>query len=168
MYIHKITLNTGSRQRLTRDAVDDTTLAVVRPWLVAAVASQQRTPLPVAALSHFSAVALRHESGGLVVTIYGPAGPHIPGQASTASQTPLATMGIAQRSRHGTDLWGMLMATFGRWAHIGIKNPRAPWCAAVALPGLLAYPDSAQWLDDLESCIAWAWITHTPDLLPIR
>ena len=156
-HIHHITINTGHCNRSRRADVDDATLAVLVPWLDAAVAAGTAQPLPVAALSHYSAVALT-DGGGLICTIYAPSGPHLPGRPSHDAGTPLVTLGVAQRSRQGGDLWAQLVANFG--AKTGLKKPAEPWCAVALHAGLSAYEDATQWLGDLERCIAWAWITR--------
>lgn len=159
MYINHITLSTGHCNRSRRADVDDATLAVLVPWLDAAVATGTAQPLPVAALSHYSAVALS-EGGGLICTIYAPGGPHVPGQPAHGEGNPLVTLGVAQRSRQGGDLWAQLVASFG--AKTGLQKPAEPWCAVALHPGLALQRDAAQFIGDLERCIAWAWITRRP------
>lgn len=158
-YIRHITLTTGHCNRSSRAEVDDATLAVLAPWLVKAVASGAPQPLPVDDLSHYSAVAFT-DGGGLVVTIYAPSGPHVPGQSSRPGGTPLVTIGVAQRSRHGGNLWAMMVASFG--AAAGLAKPQEPWCAVALHPAVALHEDAARWLGDLERCIAWAWITRRP------
>ena len=138
----------------------DEALAVVAPWLQSIVRSGQKSPLPVAALSHFGAVAYVQD-GGLVVTVYGPSGPHRLGQPKSAD-IPLVTFGVAQRSRHSEPLWAMLMANFEHPA--GIKQPGTPWCAVVMHLSIMAYADAIGWLADFERCCAWAWITRNAQL----
>ena len=103
-YIEHITLTTGHRNRSSRGAVSDDTLAVVAPWLRRLIETGERLPLPAPALVHYSAKATS-EGGGLMATIYGPIGPHTHGQAHSGATAPLVTLGVAQRSRQGGDLW---------------------------------------------------------------
>lgn len=160
-YIEHITLTTGHTRRSSRAEVTDAALAVVSRWLQRAIETGTAQPLPVPALSHYSAVALL-AAGALVVTIYGPIGPHTHGQPHTGQTTPLITLGVAQRSRHGGDLWGTLVATFG--ATEGARRPTEPWCAVALHPAMGAFSGAPHWLGDLERCIAWAWITRAPQL----
>lgn len=100
--------------------------------------------------------------GGLVVTVYGPLGPHTPGKPHGGATTPLVTVGVAQRSRHGQPLWESLVNAFG--CADETEKPAEPWCAVALHPGLSAYPDASDWLGDFERCIAWAWITRNTQI----
>lgn len=157
-YINHITLATGDCRQSPRAEVDDATLAVLIPWLKKAIASGNIEPLPVQPLSHFGARVIR--SIGLVVTIYGPRGPHIVGHAHTGEWLPIVTLGIAQRSRESSDLFGWLKSNFG--AKPDIIAPQTPWVAVSIHDNIVAYLDALQWLGDLERCIAWAWVTRNP------
>lgn len=159
-YLNHITLSTGRNARSERSGVDDSVLALLSPWLKKIINSGQAMPLPVDDLSHFSAKAFVQD-GGLVVTVYGPSGPHERGTPANAD-IPLVTFGVAQRSRHGGDLWTMLLANFKQLD--GIKQPSAPWCAVVVHPSAFAHRDALDWLADFERCVAWAWITRQPDI----
>lgn len=161
MYINHITLTTGHLVRSERAGVADQTLEAVSPWLRAAIDAGRPVPLPVHELAHFSARAMMSE-GGLVVTIYGPAGPYQAGKPHAGEHIPLVTMAAAQRSRHGAPLWHQMVAAFG--AKTGLLRPAEPWCAVALHPSIAGYPDAAHWLGDFERCIAWAWITRNPDL----
>ena len=160
MYINHLTITTGHKARTSRADVADEALAVVAPWLQSIVRSGQKSPLPVAALSHFGAVAYVQD-GGLVVTVYGPSGPHRLGQPKSAD-IPLVTFGVAQRSRHSEPLWAMLLANFEHPE--GIKQPSTPWCTVVVHPSIMAHADAIVWLADFERCVAWAWITRNTQL----
>jgi len=159
-YINHITLGTGDCRRSPRSEVHDETLAVLVPWLNQARSSGKIEPLPVAPLSHFGARVVKDI--GLVVTIYGPRGPHTPGRPHSGEWLPLATLGIAQRSRESVDLWASLQANFG--SKPGITAPAAPWVAVAIHDTIVGYLDALQWLGDLERCIAWAWVTRNPAL----
>lgn len=166
-YLHTITTNTGQQLRIDREAVSDSALATVRPWLLELLSTGRRQPLPVPPLCHYSAAAFRHESGGLVATLYGPNGPHQPGTPALAGDgMPIVTIGIAQRSRHGADLWAMLTANLP--THPKAIRPRPPWCALAAHPAMLYYPDTAHWASDFAQCLAWSWLTNRPDLEAIK
>lgn len=155
-YITHITLTTGHVAHQGREDVSDATLAVVVPWLRAALSSGQPEPIP-AVPGGYAAVALQQD-GALVVTVYGPS-PDI------GQRMPLATFGVAARSRHASMLWDMLMHTQPAVLP-RLQQPGTPWCAVVPYPMLLDHPDAAEWLGDLERCIAWAWATCTPDVRP--
>ena len=160
MYINHLTITTGHNARTSRADVADETLSVVAPWLQSIVGTGQRSPLPVPALSHFSAVAYVQD-GSLVVTVYGPSGPHRTGQPAGAD-IPLVTFGVAQRSRHSEPLWAMLLANFEH--PDGIKQPSTPWCAAIVYPSAIAHKTALSWLADFERCCAWGWITRNAKL----
>lgn len=160
MYINHLTLTTGHKARTSRADVADDVLAVVAPWLQSIVNTGQKSPLPVPELSHFSAVAYVQD-GGLIVTVYGPIGPHNRGQPASAD-IPLVTFGVAQRSRHSEPLWAMLLANFEHTE--GIKQPATPWCAVAVHQSIMAHADAIGWLADFERCVAWAWITRNAQL----
>lgn len=152
MYIHHLTLTTGHVSRSTRDDVPDDILAVMAPWLQAAVNSGQQHPLP--GLPEYVAAVLVQD-GSLLVTVYAP-------QPDIGPRLPLATFGVAQRSRNGKALWSLLMANFG--AHASARRPTEPWCAVALHPALAGDREAAEWMADFEACVAWAWITRSPDL----
>lgn len=159
-YINHITLASGRCRRSPRAEVHDATLAIIAPWLNKARATGSIEPLPVAQLAHYGARVIKDI--GLVVTIYGPRGPHTPGRPHSGEWLPLVTLGIAQRSRESADLWAALRANFGGYP--GLGPPPTPWVAVATHPTLVAHSEAAQWLGDLERCIAWAWITRNPAL----
>lgn len=160
-YITHITLTTGHMRRSPRDEVGDDTLRALHPWLTDLIASGERRPLPVPALAQYS-VNATVEGGGLVATIWAPRGPHVPSHPHFGEVDPVATLGIAQRSRHGPDLWALMLAHLG--GKSGLKRPAEPWCAVALHPAMAAHRDSAALIGDLERCIAWAWITRAPSL----
>lgn len=157
-FINHITLSTGHCRRSPRSEVDDATLALLHPWLERTRTSGNIEPLPVAPLSHFGARVIKEI--GLVVTIYGPRGPHTPGKPHSGEWLPLVTLGIAQRSRESGDLWAQLVANFG--TRPGVIAPSTPWVAVAIHDTIGGYLDALQWLGDLERCIAWAWVTRNP------
>jgi len=161
-FINHITLSTGHCRPSPRAEVDDETLAILGPWLDQARKSGNIEPLPVAPLSHYGAMVIKDV--GLVVTIYGPRGPHTPGQSHSGEWLPLVTLGIAQRSRESGDLWASLLAHLG--GKTGIMAPTPPWVAVSIHDTIASYPEALQWIGDLERCIAWAWITRNPALAP--
>ena len=161
MYINHLTLTTAHNARTSRADVADEVLAVVAPWLAGIINSGALHPLPVQALSHLSALAST-DAGSLVVTVFAPAGPFLPGAVSRGKDTPLVTFGVAQRSRHGADLWPKLIAAFG--AKANLQKPAEPWLAVALRDGLMQHIDVIPLLGDFERCCAWAWITRNPKL----
>lgn len=159
-YIHHITLTTGHEVRTSRADVADEVLEIVSPWLQSIINTGQKHPLPVQELIHYSAIAFVQD-GGLLVTVYGPSGPHEPGKTTNAD-IPLVTFGVAQRSRHGEQLWDIMLASFEHAN--GILIPSTPWCAAIVYPSAMAHKDALSWLADFERCCAWAWITRNTKL----
>lgn len=134
----------------------DATLAIVAPWLLAAINSGQQHPIPD---FETYAIAAFVQDGGLVVTVYG----H---QPDIGPRLPLVTFGVAQRSRQGESLWALLVANFG--ADTTAKRPREPWCAVALHPALIHDLSAMQWLGDFERCCAWVWITRNPQLGQVK
>jgi hypothetical protein len=157
MHINHITLSTGHCCRSIRPEVDDDTIALLHPWLIAAIASVEIMPLPVPELSHYGARVIKQV--GLVVTIYAPRGPHTKGQPHPGEHVPIVTLGIAQRSREAKELWDSFAAHFGPTR---AAMPTTPYCMVALHQNIMAFPDAIAWLGDLERCIAWAWITRNP------
>lgn len=157
-YINHITLQTGHTRRSDRAEVSGETLARVGPWLAALVESGQPAPLPVSGLADYTGHATVLD-GALIVTISGPA----PTDGPMAGKSPpLISMGVAQRSRHGAALWPLMTGTVMPPAKPSVQRPGEPWAAVAIWPTAALYPESAQWLGDLERCIAWAWMERSP------
>jgi hypothetical protein len=163
MYINHITLNTGHVARTSLADVAPAITQLLANWLPGTINSGRTHALPVPSLSHFGAQVLVHD-GALVVTVVAPVGPHQQGQPHVGKTVPLVTFGVAQRSRQGTALWGMLTSAFGSVA--GLQQPGTPWCAVAVHPSIAAYDGPVDWLGDFERCVAWAWLTRNPDLRP--
>jgi len=86
---------------------------------------------------------------------------HVAGKPGEG-KLPLITMGVAQRSRQGAELWQMMIAQPG--ARPGLTKPQEPWLAALVYPSAVGYRGDLGWMGDFEACVAWAWITRRPDL----
>lgn len=153
MYLNHITLTTGHLARTSRGDVPAEVTAVLAPWLQGLVDSGKAAPLPVPALSEYSAQALLQD-GALVVTLYAPAGPYQPGKPHGGNVMPLVTIGVAHRSRHAAQLWDALCAAVPRRPKMDM--PAAPWLAVITHPTLAAHLGATEWLGDLERCVAWA------------
>jgi len=153
-YIAHVTLTTGHSARSTREDVAPDTLAVLVPWLRNALSAGRAIHIPGA--SDGCSALVMQQDGALLVTVYGP-------QPDIGVPAPLATFGVASRSRHAHKLWEMLRGQ--PWVLPSLLMPGAPWCAVVPYPSLLAHSEAAEWLGDFERCVAWAWVTKQPDLV---
>ena len=156
-YLSLIALPDGQISRSLRSEVEEETIALLHPWLVAAVAAGTPIPLPAKALSHCSGQALA-TPGGLVVTLYGPIGPHRPGHPHTGTITPLITFGVARRSRNAQRLWHHLINAFGGAASLTL--PHSPWCAVALHVPPHAYANAWTWLSPLQRCLAWTYVAR--------
>lgn len=152
-YIYHITLTTGHCRKSPRSEITDEAIKIIKDWLKKGLEMDTPIPLPVPDLSHFAAKVLT-DKGALVVTVYGPLGPHVPGRPAGAPELPLISMGVAKRSRHSAYLWEVL----AKMATPKIDCPHTPWCGVIVYPGLARYIDSTEWLADFERCVAWAWV----------
>ncbi|MER2518583.1 MAG: hypothetical protein ABTR92_19665 [Candidatus Accumulibacter phosphatis] len=152
-YINHLTLSTGHTRRSPRAEVGDDTLAWLVPWLREAVALGTPQPLPVADLARYTLLAMV-EDGALLATLY------------AGIDAPLVTIGVAQRSRQGACLWEKMIAAFD--AAPGLERPAEPWCAVALHAGILDDPGAGEWPGDFERCLAWAWITRSPQLGAVR
>ncbi|CBA14785.1 hypothetical protein [Xanthomonas albilineans] len=152
--IAHITLTTGDVAKQGREAIVDTTLAIVGSWLTSALVSGKPEPIP-GIKSGNAALALQQD-GALVVTVYGPT-PDV-GKADA-----LVTFGVATHSMHANNLWSMLLQT-QPYIRKDLQQPCMPWCAVVPYPNLLNHTDAAAWIADFERCVAWAWASRNPEL----
>lgn len=165
-YLAQLTLTTGHLRRSYRHEVGDEALALLAPWLANALSTGAREPLQVASLAHFAASATV-EDGALICTVWGPPSSQQSAAAvHPAAAIPLVTFGVAQRSRHAAALWPLLVALDG--AADGLQRPPSPWCAVSLQLGLLLHPTASEWLGEFERCVAWAWITRSPNLDVVR
>ena len=161
MYLNHLTLSTGHLARTQRSDVAPAVTKLLAQWLPGTINSNRAHSLPVPALSHFSAQVFV-QAGALVVTVSAPVGPHEQGKPHAGQTLPLITLGVAQRSRQGADLWASLTKAFDTAR--GLEMPGAPWLAVAVHPGVLVYGGPVEWLGDFERCVAWAWLTRNPDL----
>ena len=147
-FINHITLNTGHTRSSPRDEVSNEIIKTLAPWLLSAIKSGEKEPLPVPDLAHYSARAIKDV--GLVVSVFG--------NLLKEPTVPIITFGIAARSREATDLWAYLNANFG--VKEKIKIPSTPWCAVHLHHSAALFPDALAWLGDFERCVAWAWLSR--------
>ncbi|MBB4017406.1 hypothetical protein GGR16_002435 [Chelatococcus caeni] len=137
-YLWHYTIDTGHSRRSPRDEIPEHVLRAMRVHLSRAL-EDGRDPVPT--LAPYRLRATSH-GGFLVATV------------EDGDGMPLATLGVAPRSRGADKLWRSLhKASAG---DIG-PMPDAPWLAVrIDNPDLLI--PAASWLADYERCIAWAWI----------
>lgn len=142
-YLRHLTLDTGDQRDSYRTEVADDVLAMLRPLIDRAVAGET-VALP-AGDPPCTITAAAGRDRALLVTVWGP--------PDGAQRVPLVTLGVAPSSRASAELW---REWIGR--ERDDRTPAPPWCVAKLQPGLLVYTRAADWLGDLERCIAWAWI----------
>lgn len=154
MYLQHITLTTGHVTRIQRGDVTGETLARVGPWLAVLVESGAPAPLPVSEMADYGALAVVI-GGALIVTI---SGPNLADGPMAGKAPPLVSIGIAERSRQGADLWSIMTGPVMPAPKQGLQRPPEPWCAVAIWPTIALHPDCLAWIGDLERCIAWAWL----------
>lgn len=150
-YLQHVTLDTGHVRRSPRSEVEAETIPAVSRLLSLALAGDEAWIPAVEPRCRLTAAA----SGRcLVATVWGP--------DAGEQRVPLATLGVAGRSTCGSRLWRRLHD--GRPAEMpalktdAARVPPEPWCAVRLEPGLALHPEAAEWLGDLERCLAWAWL----------
>lgn len=149
MYLHHITLSTGHTRRSPRAEVADETIRALRPWLKAALAHADDYPLPGPLGARDGFVAHAHiRDGALICGV---------GHRSTG---PLATFGVAARSRQAGELWAWMCAQYG--SAEALKAPGTPWCAVALHPAYMQQAGASAWLGDFERCVAWTWLEGLP------
>lgn len=157
-YLHHVTLTTGHSRRSYRDEVDDDVVEICSSILDDALADPRRhVEIPACYGCTLTATA---EGGALIVTVWGP-----PTEVRTLGlqRPPLATFGVAERSRHGARLWRVLHQAQGANVQTSPEQrPPEPWVAARIEIGIVMLGDQAEVImpiiGDLERCLAWAWI----------
>lgn len=148
-YLHHLTLDTGHARRSWRHEIAPDALAGSRQLLQRALdaggapGGSDAVPLPVPPLGRYSLTATG-AGRCLVVTVHA---------ADGGQLEPLATFGVATHSRCGASLWRRL-----RQGEPDTPTPPEPWCAARLQRGLMRDLAAAEWLGDLERCMAWAWL----------
>jgi hypothetical protein len=156
MNLVHVSLPAGPEQQRPRALVNDKVLALIKPWLGAALTSGKRTPLSLPAVAHFSARAEESENA-LRVDLFCPLGAHRPGRPHAGKAALMSTFGVAPDAQAGDKLWRALL----QQAQVDWRAPPStPWCGSVSLPsGLAAHAKAARWLPELQSSIAFAWLS---------
>lgn len=138
MHLHHLTVTTGHSRRSSPSEVRGTTRQLLRPILDAAL-SGGRPTLPVPGGYALTGTASGRRAS--TWTVHGPSG-------------PLVTMLVCRRGKCAS-----------AWRSIGGAGaqPQHPYCA-VRLEEALAHDTrAAEWLGDLERCIAWTWLGEADD-----
>lgn len=135
-----LTLTTGHMRESPRSEVSDATIAALTPLLAT---GQHALPGVVG-----YGLRVTIERGALVATVLHAARVHDHRYA-----IPMATVGAAADSEALEalrQLYGDAMA----------QVTSAPACVVELHDTLALYPHAAEWLGDLERCLAWAWVEH--------
>lgn len=141
LYIHHITLTTGHTRRSWRHEIAPDLALHITAVLDESICREDGEPLPV------PGYRLRTTAQGrcAVATV------------SADDEMPIVTFGVAAHARCGAGLWQSLL-TLAAPATPEPERPQAPWCAVHLHAGIGLHPDAAEWLGDMERCIAWAWL----------
>jgi hypothetical protein len=158
-YIRHLTLDTCDQRDSYRSEVAESVIAMLRPMLDRMVAGEvAQVPGDVQPACWMTARVVRGR--GLLVTVSNV--DHLPvyrlGQVMPVGTTrilgtPLLTFGVAPDSLASATLWREWIG-----AERDDRTPTPPWCVVQLMPGLAGIPAAAEWLGDLERCVAWAWI----------
>ena len=167
-FIQHVTLNTGHNKPYNRFECRPETINKAKCLINNALEAGVPISMPEGELAHlaFSCVA---EGRKLVVTVYGPMGPHTKGKPfryTGKNGAPLAICGIAPKSKDAK-LWSAMMETYTLVYNKPPEckdRPSAPWLAAIVTPLSMQFMEAIPVLADFERCMAWAWI----DLLKKR
>ena len=143
-YLNHIVLSTGHTRRSYRSEVTDDVISMLRP-VVLALRQDQRPNLSIPDY-WINGPAMGHAC--VIWTIW-----HSDG-------SPIATIGLANRSRCGAQIWRALheMETPDKIATHPGDVPAAPWLAVRLHIGASMHLDCMEWLGDFQRCFAWAWI----------
>jgi hypothetical protein len=134
--------------------VDDRVVSVIRPWLGTALATGKRIPVALPAVSHVSATA-KVTDAALRVDLWRPVGSFRPGRPHWGKTTLMASFGVAPDPVAGARLWSSLLEEAGlAWR----EPPQTPWCGVLPVPDGAA--EALRWLPELESSIAFAWLSR--------
>lgn len=144
-FIRHVTLTTGHVRDSHRTEISEQAIAVCADLIMRAIASVEPITMP----GPWSEYSLGGQSGGRCVTLM-----------MRHGADAIATIGIAAHSRCGAALW-RAMHTYGSVPVVTDPErcPPEPWVAVALDEGLALHPDAAEWLGDLERCLAWAWLS---------
>lgn len=141
-YLHFVTLNTGSAERIAPPAAVITNSAALDLGRALRDGTTEIGGHPGYRLKSLTV------GPALLCTAY-------------KGDLPLVTFGVAARSRGAAELWGMMHDTSGGYGLMTDPNtvPGSPWCAVRVEPSMLADLDEPwRWLAAYEVEVATAWI----------
>lgn len=159
-YLYHITLTTGHTRRSYRSEVGPGIAETLRPLIERALTGA-RVPLPAG--EPVCTITGGVEGRCISLSVSGPplSGLAFPG-ADEDLPVPIAEVGISPRSTCAGRVWRALhdlAYRFGIDVATDRDNPPpAPWVGALLMPGIAVYPETADWLGDLERCLGWAWV----------
>lgn len=142
MYIHHITLNTGHSRNSPREEVGPLGLEAGRALLDAAIAGD-KPPIPRMPAYHLGAIT---QGRCVIIMVW-------------AGSRCLMSIGIAQHSRCGSQLWRAMHDHSNQPLATGRDSvPPEPWLAVrLEDVGPADYQHLAAFAD-LQRCLAWAWL----------
>jgi hypothetical protein len=136
--------------------VDDRVVAVISPWLNAALTTGRRLSVVLPAIAHLSASA-KVTDAALRVNLWRPVGAFRAGRPHLGKATLMATFGVASDPVTGARLWTSLLEEAGLpWR----EPPDSPWCGVLPAPEDAAdFRKTLHWLPELQAGIAFAWLS---------
>lgn len=158
-YIQHVTLNTGHSHPSNRFDCKPEVIRACKGLLKFALSEMSPVSFPAGEWAHLRFMCVP-DGRKLVVTVYGPAGPHAAGEPYGGDRViPILTFGVASKSKDA-GLWKQLEGVYQRvyGQEPQAERPQAPWVATVFYPSAEPYQDSLTLLADFTRCMAWAWI----------
>lgn len=155
-----VTAHTGHVRESRRSEVEDLVASRLRFLLAASCMSEDPVNVGVRGWS----IVAQEEPGALSVRVLGPHG----------LVTSVFAVGADDEAASRT-AWGDVVAN-SLWLIKGASPatppldapPDPPWLVGAMLPPILAHPEAAGWLADLERCAAWAWLDLTEHAVTSR
>lgn len=132
-YLHHVTIETGHVRRSPASEVEAGTRQMLLPILRQALNGGQPT------IPGVGPYTLSGDARGGRASTWTVCGPH----------GPLVTFAVCSGGK-GAREWDNL-------AGAGDQPPH-PWCAVRVEDGLARDPSTAEWIGDLERCVAWTWL----------
>lgn len=139
-YLHFVTLNTGSVDRIAPPDAKATQPAALD---LGRALRDGRAPIAT------------RPGYGIMVSMLGPA------MLCTIlkGEMPLTTIGVAARPRRAADLWRTMHETSPGMATDADQPPPTPWCAVRVEPSMMIDPEKPwHWLAAYELELATAWV----------
>ncbi len=155
-----VTFNTSHIHSSNRFEFHKETIEKCKELIQSALEVNKPLTFPIDNLSHLHFGCVR-EGQDLIVTVYGPLGPHIKGEEQKGSQlAPFIIFGIC--SNENSSLWNLLITTYKQ---IYKKDPEvnlpiSPWLGVILLPAFSFYTEAIDLIANFEQCMAWSWIEY--------